>query len=177
VSECAGCDGGFFIGKRVVVVGGGDSALDEACVLADLGVGQILLVHRGAAFDAQQPLQDKVRSKASIQPLFDTEVVEVRGEGGVGEVVLRHAGGTRVEPVDGLFPYIGLQPNTEWLRGVVGLDEDGRVVTDAALMTSLPGVFAAGDIRQHSVAQLVASAGDGATAAVGAVRYLEGRAG
>jgi thioredoxin reductase (NADPH) len=175
VSECAACDGSFFVGQRVVVVGGGDSALEEACVLADQGVGPILLVHRGAAFDAQKVIQDRVRTKASIEPVFDTELVELRGDGGVSEVVLRHAGASRTEAVNGVFPFIGLRPNTEWLAGFVDLDPSGHVVTDASLMTSVAGVFAAGDIRQNSVAQLVASAGDGASAAVAAVRYLQAR--
>ena len=175
VSECATCDGAFFVGKRVVVVGGGDSALDEACVLADIGVAEIQIIHRGKAFEAQKSIQEKARAKAAIKPQFETELVEIRGEGGVGEVVLQKAGAARNEAVAGVFPFIGLKPNTEWLEGVVDLDGAGRIVTDAALMTSVPGLFAAGDIRQNSAAQLVASAGDGAAAAVAAARYLSGR--
>jgi thioredoxin reductase (NADPH) len=175
VSECAACDGPFFVGKRVVVVGGGDSALDEACVLADLGAEQILLVHRGSSFEGQRRLIERVRSKPIIEPMFDTELVEIRGDGVVSEVVLRQAGALRTQAADAVFPYIGLQPNTDWLKGTVDLDESGHVVTDASLMTSLAGVFAAGDIRQHSAAQLVASAGDGASAAVAAARYLAGK--
>jgi thioredoxin reductase (NADPH) len=175
VSECAACDGPFFVGKRVVVVGGGDSALDEACVLADQRVEHILLVHRGSAFEGQRWLSERVRSKSVIEPMFDTELVEIRGEGVVTEVVLRHAGTLQTRAADAVFPYVGLQPNTDWLKGTVDLDPSGHVVTDASLMTSLAGVFAAGDVRQHSAAQLVASAGDGASAAVAAVRYLAGQ--
>ena len=102
-------------------------------------------------------------------------LVEIRGDGVVSEVVLRQAGALRTEPADGVFPFVGLQPNSEWLRGIVDLDPAGHVVTDASLMTSVAGIFAAGDIRQHSVAQLVASAGDGASAAVATARYLSGR--
>jgi thioredoxin reductase (NADPH) len=174
VSECAACDGPFFVGKRVVVVGGGDSALDEACVLADQGVEHILLVHRGSSFEGQLRLIERVRSKPTIEPMFDTEIVEIRGDGVVSDVVLRHAGTLRTQAADAVFPYVGLQPNTDWLKGTVNLDSAGHVVTDASLMTSLAGVFAAGDIRQHSAAQLVASAGDGASAAVAAMRYLTG---
>jgi thioredoxin reductase (NADPH) len=175
VSECAACDGSFFIGKKVMVVGGGDSALEEACVLADQGVAEVRIVHRGAGYDAQQAIQQRLAERPAIAPLFGTELVEIRGEGGVSEVVLRQGEAERTEAADGVFPYIGLKPNTDWLRGTVDLDDSGHVVTDAALMTSVPGIFAAGDIRQNSVAQLVASAGDGASAAVAAARYLAGR--
>ena len=175
VSECATCDGSFFIGTRVVVVGGGDSALDEASVLADIGVAEIQIVHRGKAFEAQKSIQDKAPSKAAIKPQFETELKEIRGQDGVGEVVLEKAGAARNEAVAGVFPFIGLKPNTEWLQGVVDLDSSGHIVTDASLMTSEKGIFAAGDIRQNSAAQLVASAGDGASAAVAARRYLAGK--
>lgn len=174
VSHCASCDGPFFVGKRVCVVGGGDSALDEAGVLAELGVGQVLLVHRGPRFRAQQAIVDRLSSLSSVEPVFEAELLEIRGDGKVVEVALRQAGATRVEAVAGVFVYVGLEPNSGWLRGVLELDPAGHVVADMWLRTSVPGVFAAGDIRQHSAAQLVAAAGDGATAAVAAARYLNG---
>jgi thioredoxin reductase (NADPH) len=175
VSQCAACDGPFFAGKRVCVVGGGDSALDEAAVLVEVGVKQVLLVHRGTDFGAQQVIAGRVRAQPAITPLLGTEVTEIRGGKTVSEVVLRHGDVTSTEAVDGVFVFAGQVPNSGWLRGTVDLDAAGHVVTDPLLRTSVPGVFAAGDIRQHSAAQLAASAGDGATAAVSAVRHLRAR--
>lgn len=174
VTQCADCDGYFFSGRKVVVVGGGDSALDEALVLAGQGVERILLVHRGADLQgAQGALADRVAASAAIEPVPNTEVVQIKGtDGVVSAVTLRQGDRTWDEEVAGLLAFVGLVPNTDWLKGLVDLDEDGRIVVDAMMATSVPGVFAAGDVRQHSVAQLAASAGDGATAAVAATRYL-----
>jgi thioredoxin reductase (NADPH) len=173
VSHCASCDAPLFDGKDVCVVGGGDSALDEAAVLADR-VGQVLVVHRGTAFGAQQIAVSQLESRSNVQTLFETEVVEIRGAETVSSVVLRSSGETRVQPVSGVFVFVGLEPNTSLLRGVADLDPAGHVVTDLWLRTSARGVFAAGDIRQHASGQLVSAAGDGATAAVAAYRYLTG---
>jgi thioredoxin reductase (NADPH) len=175
VSHCASCDGPSFVGRSVAVVGGGDSALDEAGVLVKLGVKQVMVVHHGPAFRAQQVIIDRLKESSAIEPVFSTELAEIRGDGQVDEVVLRHEGTTRTAAVDGIFVFAGQEPNSAWLRDVVELDPAGHVVTDIWMQTSVPGVFAAGDIRQNSAAQLVASAGDGATAAVAAVRYLRDR--
>jgi thioredoxin reductase (NADPH) len=174
VSHCASCDAPFFVGKDVCVVGGGDSAVDEAAVLAGT-VGQVLVVHRGTGFSAQQTSVAGLESRSNVETLFETEVVEIRGEATVSSVVLRRAGATRVQDVSGVFIFVGLEPNTSMLRGVVELDPAGHVVTDLWLRTSAPGVFAAGDIRQHAARQLVSAAGDGATAAIAAYRYLNGQ--
>jgi thioredoxin reductase (NADPH) len=173
VSHCASCDAALFAGKDVCIVGGGDSALDEAAVLADR-VGQVLVVHRGPAFDAQQIAVSRLESRSNVQTLFETEVVEIRGAETVSSVVLRSSSETRVQAVSGVFVFVGLDPNTSLLRGVADLDPAGHVVTDLWLRTSAPGVFAAGDIRQYASGQLVSAAGDGATAALAAYRYLTG---
>jgi thioredoxin reductase (NADPH) len=172
VSQCAACDGYFFTGKRVVVVGGGDSALDEARVLVDCGVKQVLVVHRGADFDVRGVVRDRAESLDVIESSLETELTEIRGEGQVSQVVLRQGGQERVEAADGVFVFAGLEPSSGWARSLVEVDAAGHIVTDQFLAASVPGVFAAGDIRRHSVAQLVASAGDGATAAVAAARHL-----
>jgi thioredoxin reductase (NADPH) len=175
VSHCASCDAPFFVGKHVAVVGGGDSALDEAAVLAE-SVANVTVIHRGAAFSAQRAAVERLTAKSNVETLFQTEVVAIGGTETVSSVTLRSNGTTREQALAGVFIFVGLEPNTAFLRGVLDLDPTGHIVTDLRLQTSLPGVFAAGDIRQASVAQLVATAGDGATAAVGAYRYVKGRA-
>jgi thioredoxin reductase (NADPH) len=174
VSHCASCDAPFYLGKDVCVVGGGDSALDEAAVLA-AQVGRVTLVHRGTAFTAQHAAVERLAAMSNVQTLLDTEVVEIVGRDTVSSVQLRSNGASRRQEVSGVFVFVGLEPNTAFLRGVVDLDLTGHVIVDPYLQTSLPGVFAAGDIRKHSSRQLVAAAGDGATAAVAAANYLRGR--
>src|SRR5262249_26290485 len=167
VSHCASCDAPFFVGKDVAVVGGGDSALDEAAVLAD-HVARVVLIHRGSELRAQRSAITRLEQHPNAEVLFGTEVTAILGQDAVRGVALRSNGASRDLAVDGVFIFVGLEPNTAWLRGVLDLDASGHVVTDLHLQTSVPGVFAAGDIRQSSVAQLAAVAGDGATAAVGA---------
>jgi len=173
VSQCASCDAAFFVGKDVAVIGGGDSALDEAAVLTD-HAANVLVVHRGAAFSAQQSAIGRLAERSNASTLFGTEVVSINGTDNVSSITLRQNGSTREEPIAGVFVFVGLEPNTAWLRDVVDLDSAGHIVTDLHLQTSVPGVFAAGDIRQGSARLLAAAVGDGATAAVNAFRYLKG---
>jgi thioredoxin reductase (NADPH) len=156
------------------VVGGGDSALDEALVLAE-HAARVTIIHRGEMLDAQQALQDRIGASGKIEVVLNTVVDEIVGDAAVAGVRLRDlkAGTVRLQELNGVFVYVGLEPNTAWLRGVLTLDAAGHIVTDISMATSLAGVFAAGDIRQHSVAQLASAAGDGATAAISAVRYLK----
>lgn len=173
VSHCACCDGAFFSGLEICVVGGGDSALDEALVLAE-HAGRVTIFHRGARLDAQQALRDRVAANAKIEIVPETIVEEIVGEDAVTGVRLRElkTGRTQLAAVSGVFVYVGLEPNTAFLRGMLSLDAAGHIETDINMRTSLVGVFAAGDIRTNSVAQLAAAAGDGATAAISAFRYL-----
>jgi thioredoxin reductase (NADPH) len=173
VSHCASCDGAFFAGRDVCVIGGGDSALDEALVLA-AHAARVTIFHRGERLDAQQALRDKAAANRKIEIALDTVVEEIVGVDTVAGVRLRdrRTGTTRLQEVAGVFIYVGLEPNTAFLRGLVELDPAGHIEVDIAMATSLAGVFAAGDIRKHSVAQLAAAAGDGATAAISAFRYL-----
>jgi thioredoxin reductase (NADPH) len=175
VSHCASCDGALFAGQPVAVIGGGDSALDEALVLA-AHTSRVMIIHRGEQLDAQQVLQARAAANAKITVVLRTSVEEIVGEDAVSALRLRDlaAGSERLEAVKGVFIYVGLEPNTTFLRGVLTLDAAGHIWTDINMRTSLAGVFAAGDIRKHSVAQLAAAAGDGATAAISAVRYLAG---
>jgi thioredoxin reductase (NADPH) len=173
VSHCASCDGAFFAGREVCVVGGGDSALDEALVLAG-HAAHVTVIYRRESLDAQQALQDKITANNKIGLVLHTIVEEVVGEDAVAAVRLRDlaSGATRLQEVSGVFVYVGLEPNTAFLHEVLKLDTGGHIETDINMRTSLAGVFAAGDIRAHSVAQLAAVAGDGATAAISAFRYL-----
>jgi thioredoxin reductase (NADPH) len=168
VSHCASCDAPFFIGKDVAVVGGGDSALDEAAVLA-AQVGQVTVVHHGATFSAQQVAVNRLAELPNVSTRFNVEVAEIVGGQTVSSLRLNNGDSLAVS---GVFIFVGLEPNTTFLQGVVDLDPGGHIVVDQHLQSSVPGVFAAGDIRQGSARQLVAAAGDGASAAVFAARYL-----
>ena len=171
VSHCASCDAPFFVGKDVCVVGGGDSALDEAAVLA-AQVGRVTVIHRGSAFRAQQIAVERLQALPNVETVFNTELTEIAGSDTVTSVRLSANGATQERAVSGVFIFVGLEPNTAFLSDVLQLDPAGHVVVDAHLQTSVPGVFAAGDIRQASARQLVAAAGDGATAAVFAARHV-----
>ena len=175
VSHCASCDGPFFKGQEIGVVGGGDAALDEALVLAEHAAG-VTIFHRGATPRAQQALIERAGGKISI--VLNTIVEEILGEDAVTGVRLRDvtSGARRTQAVKALFVQVGAEPNTAFLRGVLALDPMGHIETDTMMRTSVAGIFAAGDIRKSSVAQLAAVAGDGATAAVAAFRYLAARA-
>jgi thioredoxin reductase (NADPH) len=176
VSHCAACDGPMFAGQEVCVVGGGDSALDEALVLAR-HAARVTVFHRAASFDAQRALLDRAAAAPKIELCRETSVEEILGRDAVAGVRLRAlaTGGSRVQNVKGVFVHVGLKPNTAFLRGLLALDEAGHIETDIMMRTSAEGIFAAGDIRKHSVAQLAAAAGDGATAAISAFRYLKQR--
>jgi len=176
VSHCASCDGPLFAGQGVCVIGGGDSAIDEALVLAD-HAARVTVLHRGASLRAQQALLDQAAATRQVEIVVETIVEEVMGEAAVSAVRLRElkTETTRIQKVNGVFVSIGLEPNTAFLRNLLALDPAGRIETDIMMRTSLAGVFAAGDIRSNSVAQLAAAAGDGATAAISAFRYLKGR--
>jgi thioredoxin reductase (NADPH) len=173
VSHCASCDGPLFAGREVCVVGGGDSALDEALLLA-AHASRVTVLHRSKSLVAQRTLVDRVSSCGKIEIVPETVVEEILGENAVSAVRMRHlaTGAVHTKAVAGIFVYIGLEPNTTFLRDVVVLDATGYIETDVMMRTSLAGVFAAGDIRKNSVAQLAAAAGDGATAAISAFRYL-----
>ena len=176
VSYCATCDGGFFSDQAVGVVGGGDSALDEAMVLTEFA-SSIVIFHRHDRFSGEKVLQDRVLSHPKIQVQWNTVVNEIVGEGEVEAVTTTEttSGETSRFDLSGVFIYVGLEPNSEYLGDLLPLDNAGHVPTDTWMRTPLPGLLAAGDIRQNSAAQLVSAAGDGATAAIAAYRYIEGR--
>ena len=177
VSYCATCDGPFFQGETVGVVGGGDSALDEALVLTEFA-SKVVVFHRGDELGAQQVLRDRVAANPKIEVRYNTTVDEVLGGGAVEGISITdvESGETSRVDLSGLFIYVGLDPNSSCLDGLLELDGVGHVPTDVWMRTPLPGLLAAGDVRQGSAAQLVTSAGDGATAAIAAQRYVKGAA-
>ena len=174
VSHCAACDGPLYMGQTVGVIGGGDSAADEALTLTEYA-DRVILFHRGAALDAQQVLQDRLAAHPKIELRSGAEVTEILGDDTVSGARIRTADGAAVETLNGLFIYIGLDPNSAPVANLVPLDNAGHIPVGLAMDTPQPGLFAAGDLRQQSAAQLVAAAGDGATAASAAFRYIRSK--
>jgi thioredoxin reductase (NADPH) len=173
VSHCASCDGAFFTDQPVVVIGGGDAALDEGLHLTEY-VSSVTVVHRGEELSACRLLRERAQANEKLTFRFNTVVTTIEGSDEVQRVQLADVKtGERVQlDVTGAFIFIGLTPNTQFLNGLVPLNEKGQIVTDLSMRTSVPGIFAAGDVRAESSRQLVSAAGDGATAALAAVRYL-----
>lgn len=173
VSHCASCDGSFFMNEPVAVIGGGDAALDEAIHLTQY-VSQGTVIHRRDQLRACSMLQERARANEKLQFRWNTVVRAIEGDGGVQRLQLEDVktGKQSQLEVTGAFIFAGLTPNTEFLKGIVPLNESGQIVTDLWMRTSVPGVFAAGDVRADSSRQLISAAGDGATAALAAVRYV-----
>ena len=175
VSFCATCDAPFYRGREVVVTGGGNSALQETLHLARFA-SRITLIVRGEKFSATPVLSARVTAMEAVRPLFSHRIEEVLGDGGVTGVRVADAktGETRIIPCDGLFVFIGQTPNSDFLKGALNLDTEGFVVTDpSTLETSLPGVFAAGDVRSGSKRQISAAVGEATTASFMVRKYLE----
>jgi thioredoxin reductase (NADPH) len=172
VSTCASCDGPLMNGKTAAVVGGGDSALQEALTLAD-SVDQVVILHRGDQLSGQASYRVRVAECATIEVRYSTIVEEILGEQTVGALRVRDLSTDAVEElqVGGVFPYVGLRPSTERFAAVV-VDTDGAVLTDPALRTSAAGVFAAGIVRSGAAGRAAAASGEGAAAAVAAHAYL-----
>jgi thioredoxin reductase (NADPH) len=146
VSKCADCDGPMFQNETVAVIGGGDSALQEALVLSHY-CGKVMLIHRGTAFSAQRHFIEQVAASEKIEPRFGTTVEAILGGNMVEKLRIRHAGGSEEIPCAGVFAYIGLEPNGSFLPAEVKRDARGFITTSDALETSLPGVWAAGAVR------------------------------
>jgi thioredoxin reductase (NADPH) len=173
VSYCATCDAAFFRGADVIVVGGGDAALDEGLFVTRYA-DRVTIVHRRDTFRASGILQARAFAEPKIDVLWDTIVTEILGDETVTGVRLRNVktGDESERAVDAVFIFIGQHPNTGWLAGLLTLDAGGHVPVNLWMETAVPGLFAAGDIRADSARQVVSAAGDGSTAAIRADHYL-----
>jgi thioredoxin reductase (NADPH) len=180
VSTCATCDGYFYRDQRVIVVGGGDTAIKEAVYLTKFA-SEVIVVHRRDRLRAEKVVEERARSDEKIRFIWDTVVTEIFGEDGVQGVILENlktGQKSRLE-AQGVFTFVGNTPNTDLFRGQLELDEDGYIVTDERQMTSVYGVFAAGDVQEGVAWQVATAVGSGARAAMQADEYLaekEGRA-
>jgi thioredoxin reductase (NADPH) len=172
VSYCATCDGPFFKEKRIFVVGGGDAACDEARYLSRLS-SQLILIHRRDRFRAQKALAERTMKDPHIEVRFNTRMREIRGDKRVSSVVLEGKDGSILEErADAVFIFAGAVPQTALLTGAEK-DEDGYILTDQRMASSLPGLFTAGDVRAGSFRQVVVAAGEGAVAAHSAAEYID----
>jgi thioredoxin reductase (NADPH) len=176
VSGCATCDGFFFKGKEVAVIGGGDTAMEEALFLTKYAT-RVHLLHRRDTFRASKIMQQRARNHEKIMVHTNVTVEDVLGENTVEGLVLRHVdtGETETLPAQGFFVAIGHHPNTALFQGILGMDQVGYLRTTEHTMTNVPGVFAAGDVVDHRYRQAVTAAGDGCRAAIDAERWLESK--
>ena len=176
VSYCATCDGAFFKGKDVAVVGGGDVAVEDAIYLARL-CRKVYLIHRRDSLRAAKSLQDKLMACENVEILWSRTVQDIYGSGLVEGVQLLHVPDQTQEDlsVSGVFIAVGMHPNTEAFQSVVPCDEQGYVIAGEDCATETPGIFAAGDLRTKQVRQIVTAVADGACAVASVERYLNGR--
>jgi thioredoxin reductase (NADPH) len=177
VSTCATCDGFFFRGQHIVVVGGGDSAIEEANFLTKFGE-TVTIVHRRDRLRASKIMQQRARNNPKISFKWNTEVVEVLGEGKMEGLRVRDTvtGEESELAATGLFVAIGHAPNTDLFKGLLDMDEAGYLVTEkGSTVTNIPGVFACGDVQDHTYRQAITAAGSGCMAAIDAERWLDGQ--
>ncbi len=175
VSYCATCDGFFFRDKSVVVVGGGDTAVEEALYLAKLA-RKVSLLHRGKTLRASRILQQRLAAEPKIEILWSTTVTEIKGNGKAVHSVSFENTETGLKsglPADGVFIFIGYSPNNQLIPSAIRMNENGFVITDDRCRTSVPGFFAVGDLRQKFANQIVIAAADGCIAALAAAHYIE----
>ncbi len=174
VTACATCDGFFFKNKDVVVIGGGDTAMEEATFLTRY-VNHVTMIHRRDSFRASKIMQDRARNNPKISFIMDSDVTEILGEDAVTGAQIRNVktGEERKLEIQGVFLAIGHQPNTDLFKGLIDMDKAGYIIPVEHTMTNIPGVFAAGDVTDHRYRQAITAAGDGCRAAIDVERWLE----
>lgn len=174
VSYCAVCDGFFFRNKNLVVVGGGDSAVEEGTYLTNFA-DKVTIVHRRDELRAQKILQDRAFANDKVDFIWDSVVEEVKGENAVNSVQLRNIKTNEVTdfPADGVFVYVGIVPNSAVVADLGVTDEEGWIVTNEKMETSVPGIYAVGDVRKTVLRQIATAVGDGSIAGHMAYQYIE----
>lgn len=174
VSYCAVCDGAFYRGKTVAVVGGGNAAVEEAMYLTKFA-DKVYLIHRRDALRADKIVQERAFKNEKLEFVWDSVVKEIKGEDLVNTVVIENVKTHELSnlAVNGVFPYIGIVPNIEHINGQLEQDKGGFIITDETMKTSVDGVYAVGDVRHTPLRQVITAASDGAVGAVYAVKYLE----
>jgi thioredoxin reductase (NADPH) len=173
ISYCATCDGPLFKGRTVAVIGGGDTAVTEALYLSKFA-SSVKVIHRRSQLRADKILQEKAMADPKIEFIWDTVVTQIEGEGIVKQLMIKNTKNAKLSMLElaGVFVAIGSQPNSAQWRGLLPLDEEGYIITNELMETKIPGIFAAGDVRHNSARQAITAAGDGATAAISAERFL-----
>ncbi|MEE1196532.1 MAG: thioredoxin-disulfide reductase [Lachnospiraceae bacterium] len=173
VSYCATCDGAFYKGSDVAVIGGGDVAVEDAIFLAR-GCRKVYVVHRRNELRAAKSLQEKLFSLPNVEMVWDSAVESIEGEEQVEAVRLKQLkdGSSRTLQVDGVFVAVGITPDSDLLKGIAEMDENGYIAADETCETSVPGIYAAGDVRKKPLRQIITAAADGANAITSAERYL-----
>lgn len=174
VSYCAVCDGAFYKDKVVAIVGGGNSAVEEAIYLTKFA-SKVYIIHRRDELRADKIIQDRAAKNEKIEFVLNSVVCEIQGQDLVNNLILKN---TKTDEmfnlaVDGVFPYIGITPNVENISGQITQDKAGFIITDETMKTSIDGVFAIGDVRKTPLRQVITAASDGAIAGVYAVKYIE----
>lgn len=173
VSYCATCDGPLFKDKTVVVIGGGDAAITDALYLSKFA-SSVKVIHRRSQLRANKIIQERAIVEPKIEFIWDTIVTQIEGDGVVKQLMLKSTKNAKISILElaGVFVAIGSEPNSAQWRGLLPLDEGGYIITNEIMGTRIPGIFAAGDVRHNSARQAITAAGDGATAAMSAERFL-----
>ncbi len=173
VSYCATCDGPLFKGKTVAVIGGGDAAITEALYLSKFA-SSVKVIHRRDQLRASKIFQERAMAEPKIEFIWDTVVTQIEGDGLVKQFMLKSTKNGKISTLelDGVFVAIGSEPSSAQWRGLLSLDEWGYIITNEIMETKIPGIFAAGDVRHNSARQAITAAGDGATAAISAEKFL-----
>lgn len=175
VSFCATCDGALYKNKTVAVIGGGNAAIEEALFLTKFA-DKVYIIHRRDELRAVKVIQEKAFANKKITFILSSEVIKFIGKDRVEEIVLKNKKTNKIKnlKIDGVFEYVGINPNSLLLNGIVDFDEYGFIIADKNLQTSFPGIFAAGDIRNSVLKQVISAVADGALAATSAEKFLSG---